>query len=276
MLDAGHAWIADADGLARKHLADRGIPARPGAADALPMSSGLRGAAPSDVGERRLQRARVSVDVGSAGPSRPVAGSPGAPAVPTPAAEPAATVVGQWAADVWVDVGRSIDPRLVGGADWSGLAAALDRASRAGYDVQQHLPRLAASSPLPEVRPARALHYRLVDECAAAITPMPPGLRQTDDQQGAAGALARLHAEADLFDNQPAPLPGRTAPAAPGPLDASRARVDGEARWLDDRHARTGPARPPAPRDSPAVAPPPAAGTDRPAQPAPPRRRPYR
>ena len=164
---------------------------------------------------------------------------------PTPGRD--VDLVEQWAADVWVDVGRSIDPKLVAGADWSGLAAALDRASRAGYDVQQHLPCLAARSPLPDVRPARALHYRLVDECAAAITPMPQRLRNVDDQQRSAAALARLKTEADLDDNQPAVAPDLTRPPVSGALHAAQDRMRTEGRRLDNEQARTAPAGRPAP-----------------------------
>lgn len=178
----------------------------------------------------------------------------------------------QWAADVWVDVGRSIDPALVAGADWSGLAVALDRASRAGYDVQQHLPRLAARSPLPEVRPARALHYRLVDECAAAITPMPPQLRHADDEQRAAAALARLKTEADLHDNQPAPVPDPTRSPATGALDAAQDRMRTEGRRRDNEQARGVPDGPRTAGDRTAAdrgttPPRPTSGTDRPVNP---------
>jgi hypothetical protein len=121
--------------------------------------------------------------------------------------------VEQWAADVWVDVGRSIDPRLVAGADWPGLAAALDRAYRAGYDVQQHLPRLAAQQPLPDLRPARALHYRLVEECEAAITPIPAKVQHDDDAERTAGATRRLRTEAERLDNQRASTPERSVAA---------------------------------------------------------------
>jgi len=98
------------------------------------------------------------------------------------------------AADRWADVGRGIDPRLVTGADWPGLAAALDRAQQAGYNVQHHLPRLAQQRPLPDDWPARTLQYRLVQDCEAAITPPTlqgistaispvPERRRTEDQR---------------------------------------------------------------------------------------------
>ena len=165
------------------------------------------------------------------------------------------------------DVGRSIDPKLVAGVEWSGLAAALDRAWRAGYDVQQHLPRLAARSPLPDVRPARALHYRLVDECAAAITPMPQRLRNADDQQRSAVALAWLKTEADLQDNQSAAAPDPTRPPASEALHAAQDRIRTESRRLDNEQTRTAPAGPPAPADRGTTPPRPAFTADRPVGP---------
>ena len=216
VLDAGHAWIADPDGLSRARLAE--------------LSGTTRPRTPG------------------AGPADPQQGAAGPGLAAAPAGAPAPVrdfdLVEQWAADVWVDVGRSIDPALVAGADWSGLAAALDRASRAGYDVQQNLPRLAARSPLPDVRPARALHYRLVHECAAAITPLPPQLRHVDDEQRAAAALARLKTEADLRDNQPTAAPDRTRSPATSALDAAQDRMHTEERRRDDKQARSAPAGP--------------------------------
>ena len=107
----------------------------------------------------------------------------------------------QWAGDVWLEVGRTVDPRLVEGSDWKLLAYALDRASRAGYDVQQHLPRLAARELLPEHQPARALHYRRVQECEPAITPRshPAALAKQNE-----AARVRLAEEAQRRDNQQA------------------------------------------------------------------------
>ena len=153
------------------------------------------------------------------------------------------------------------------GADWSGLAAALDRASRSGYDVQQHLPRLAAASPLPDVRPARALHYRLVDECAAAITPMPQRLRHADDQQRAAAALARLRTEADLQNNQASAARGPTRSPASGALHAAHDRMRIESRRLDTEQARNAPAGPPAPADRDTTPPRPASTAHSPVSP---------
>jgi DNA primase catalytic core len=199
VLDAGHAWTQDPDGLTRKHLAERTI----GPAPRSPSRSSDEPAV-----------------AGSAGPATPTQDA--VPTLVDDAALVPGTLVEQWAADVWLDVGRNIDPRLVAGADWTGLAAALDRASRAGYDVQQHLPRLAAQSPLPELRPARALHYRLVEECAAAITPLPPAARQADDNTRTAAAAERMRIAAERLDNQHASRPAPGQPPVPRLTDPTR------------------------------------------------------
>jgi len=172
VLDAGHAWTQDPHGKTRHHLAARTPHTDP------PLSPPTRAPA-------------AGTRVGQDGPDRT--------ASPRPTPE---QVLQDWAATVWIDVGRSIDPRLVTGPDWSGLAAALDRAHQAGYDVHQHLPRLAAQEPLPPDRPARALHYRLVHECEAAITPISAQARRDDDQTREAAVRSRLQRDSELTDNQ--------------------------------------------------------------------------
>ena len=69
----------------------------------------------------------------------------------------------------WRQLVARIDARLVRGPDWLPLAAALARAAAAGYDVAARLPALAAAAPLPARHPARELHWRLLDDCAAAL-----------------------------------------------------------------------------------------------------------
>ena len=69
----------------------------------------------------------------------------------------------------WRQLVARIDARLVRGPDWLPLAAALARAATAGYDVAARLPALAAAAPLPARHPARELHWRLLDDCAAAL-----------------------------------------------------------------------------------------------------------
>lgn len=69
----------------------------------------------------------------------------------------------------WRQLVARIDDRLVRGPDWLPLAAALARAATAGYDVATRLPALAAAAPLPARHSARELHWRLLDDCAAAL-----------------------------------------------------------------------------------------------------------
>ena len=77
----------------------------------------------------------------------------------------------------WRWLAEWIDPRLTQGRDWHPLAAACDRAYAAGYDVAANLPRLAELAPLPDRHPARDLHYRLINECDAAINPLTAAAR---------------------------------------------------------------------------------------------------
>lgn len=76
----------------------------------------------------------------------------------------------------WRTVAERIDPRLVQGPDWLPLAGTLARAAAAGYDVAGRLPALAGAAPLPERHPARELHWRLLDDCPAAL----PAFRATE------------------------------------------------------------------------------------------------
>lgn len=85
--------------------------------------------------------------------------------------EPSADAVREQAAAdrSWRAIAERIDPRLVHGPDWAPLTAALARASTAGYDVAARLPTLASAVPLPDRHPARELHWRLLDDCPAAL-----------------------------------------------------------------------------------------------------------
>ena len=204
VLDAGQAWTDDPEAFTRRQL-----------------------------GETPRQTSAFA----AAAPARPA----GLPAGDTAAADAARArpdandIAEQWAGDVWLDVGRAIDPRLVQGGGWKPLAAALDRASRAGYDVQQHLPRLATREPLPEHHPARALHYRLIQECDAAITPRPHPA--TLAKQNAA-AQTRLNEEARRQDDQralrradaAATLPADTEPRRPTPAAPKPTATHGRER----------------------------------------------
>ncbi len=69
----------------------------------------------------------------------------------------------------WEVLAARMEPRLVRSPDWPRLAAALDRAAAAGYDVTRQLPTLARAAPLPDRHPARELHWRLLEDCPAAV-----------------------------------------------------------------------------------------------------------
>jgi hypothetical protein len=71
----------------------------------------------------------------------------------------------------WADTAARISPTLLAGPDWPSLAHAIDRAHAAGYNVAEHLPRLAAQQPLSPTHPARDLQYRLVAAAPAAANP---------------------------------------------------------------------------------------------------------
>ena len=94
--------------------------------------------------------------------------------------------------DLWRELARLVDPRLVAGTDWPALAGALDRAHRSGYDIERHLPRLAAQEPLPDERPARTLQYRLVDDCPASIRTIPARTQQQIDRERIEQARQRM------------------------------------------------------------------------------------
>jgi hypothetical protein len=76
----------------------------------------------------------------------------------------------------WAEIVEAIDHRLVAGPDWPALAAALDRAEAAGYNLRINLPRLVAAEPLPDRLPACELRYRLINEEPAAGTLLPRGV----------------------------------------------------------------------------------------------------
>jgi hypothetical protein len=87
-------------------------------------------------------------------------------------------------AGVWHETVERIGTHLVHGPDWLPLAAALARAHAAGYDVAARLPALAAAAPLPDRHSARELHWRLLEDCPAAL-PATDGSARTDDDAAA-------------------------------------------------------------------------------------------
>jgi hypothetical protein len=143
--------------------------------------------------EARLRSARLTSELSSPdhrGPTRP------GPAVPAPAS-PAAGV--RWYAQC-----LDVDRRLVDDPHWPALAAALDRAAATGLDVPATLGALTREQ-LPDAHPARTLHYLLVAECDAAITPPPPaaGLRAAPAAPAASVTAARQPARASPRPPQP-------------------------------------------------------------------------
>lgn len=94
--------------------------------------------------------------------------------VPSRPFRPDEPTTGQTASRWW-QLCAAIDPRLIADQHWPALAAALIRVERAGTDVAATLSAITEGRPLPDPHPARSLHYRLVEVCEAALTPLPPG-----------------------------------------------------------------------------------------------------
>lgn len=172
----------DAGALLREALAQRPLP------DELPASA-LLSRLPDPAGHE------------ADAPHGPAAQATAAPAPVKPSAR-------------WHQLGHRVDPRLVTGPDWTGLAGAMERAHRSGYDLETHLPRLAAQEPLPDERPARTLQYRLVEHCPASQLTIPDHVQHQLTRELVEQARDRLRAS----DRVPAGgrCPGQ-GPAAAGP-----------------------------------------------------------
>ena len=95
------------------------------------------------------------------------------------------------AAVAWYETAERIGAHLVLGPDWLPLAAALARAHAAGYDVADRLPALAAAL-LPDRHPARELHWRLLEDCPAAL-PATDGSARTDNDVAAVHRSTGVH-----------------------------------------------------------------------------------
>jgi len=149
----------------------------------------------------------------------PVSAQVGTGPATGPAAEPEATsgrpmITAAWAAGSWHDVAVAVDPRLVTDRYWPALAVALERACRAGYDVQQHLPRLAADQPLAADSPAYDLQYRVIRECPHAHTGVSAETQGNTDRRLAAEAAA---AQTQPSIDEPRLDPNRQVPRPPQP-----------------------------------------------------------
>jgi DNA primase catalytic core len=131
VIDAGHAWTEDPRGLARTRV--------------------------SEAARQPLREPATRVPAAAAPARTSATGTP-------------ATLPGTSPATAWSQLADSIDPDLTQQPEWVALAAAISRAHTAGYDVDTHLPRLAAEAPLSPPHSARDLHYRLITEVPEAAT----------------------------------------------------------------------------------------------------------
>ncbi len=119
----------------------------------------------------------------------------------------------------WEALAKSIHPRLARGPDWAPLAAALDRAAAAGYDVARRLPALAAGAPLPDRHPARELHWPLLEDCPAAL----PTRGAQRGRAAAAGGRPDVHSPTGAPH-----IHGHTPPAETDREASTRARITRE------------------------------------------------
>lgn len=121
---------------------------------------------------------------------------PGAPRSPDP--QP----LTQWADAVAQVTGRDLRGEL----GWSTLAATLDRAGDAGWDVTGQLPATAAEAPLPTHGSVSLdLAYRVMDACPDAVPPA-PSAAQINGTEPAASGRQREAAERAI---RPTPAPDR-------------------------------------------------------------------
>lgn len=74
----------------------------------------------------------------------------------------------------WAGIARqAAGPAVRDDLGWPGLAAGLDRADAAGWDVAEKLPGLVQQAQMPDRHPARELYYRLMNDCEAAMPAAP-------------------------------------------------------------------------------------------------------
>lgn len=170
---------------------------------ALAWSSGLYSAAPELAREVAVWRAATGCR------SDPTPCGPADCEAPAYRRELAARVdavvdVALLPGDRWRALVATLDPRLCDDTHWPWLARAIDDASRTGYDVENRLPRLVHDRPLPAEHAARALTYRLADDCPESVprTQAPPDAGHDAPIRRDVEAAQRLH-------KQPAPSRGR-------------------------------------------------------------------
>ncbi|WP_448642337.1 hypothetical protein [Geodermatophilus sp. URMC 63] len=122
------------------------------------------------------------------------------------------------AALAWYETAERIGAHLVHGPDWLPLAAALARAHAAGHDVAARLPALAAAAPLPDRHPARELHWRLLEDCPAALPPTDASARTGDDAAAVHRPASRPQGRRDRPHTLPDDRPStHTAPGGEQP-----------------------------------------------------------
>jgi len=206
VLDAALTWAGDPHdphAAARRapHRTAEIVPQAPGSRPAAPQPSDKAPTWPKYVADAAPTPARTSVAARA---------SAGGPATQVAADGSTERITAQWAAQRWRDVGFALDPRLVAGRDWPRLAVTLELASRTGYNIQEHLPRLAALQPLPDEQPSSALRSRLLREVPQARSTATPQVRRAADRQRIADAAA-AHA-----GNNHDPARRDAGPSAPG------------------------------------------------------------
>jgi len=114
-------------------------------------------------------------------------------------------------AERWASVVRdAAGPGVLEDVAWPRLAAALDRAQSAGWDVAANLPGLVEQGTLPERRAARELRCRLMVECEATL-PAGPRSHAAASAGPAVTSEARQRAEQARAPQQVSRPAGREA-----------------------------------------------------------------
>ena len=146
-------------------------------------------------------------------------------------------VTGEQPVDKWAPLVAAIEPRLLTSRSWVALAADLERASAAGFDVAAELPALITERPLPDSHIARAVSFRLAVACPAALEPRRPSAQVAPDSPADVAARAERNRQAlRAAQSLQVPTPGQpreyvprmgeptSNPAPPTPTPGRRAR----------------------------------------------------
>jgi conjugative relaxase-like TrwC/TraI family protein len=139
--------------------------------------------------------------------------------------------------DRWQSMADKLVPSISSDPHWPVLADAFARADAAGYDVAARVPQLVARRPLPEQHTGRALYYRLIGDCAAAVAPRPAYRADSD------AAVERMRAAARSEPSRARPA-SRTAHRADPDAAVERMRAAAYSEPSRTRPVtRTGPRR---------------------------------